>query len=157
MKKKIIICLLALHLCLIYAGTRIFDFEKVPAAMRGAVTYYLSLVGGHDYAFFSPDIPTQVLVRCQVIYPDGHSELVSFDHVGNTFQLRSNYVFQIFDAPDSYDVSGRIASDYCFAQHPNANKVKVSIDRYIVPSIQEYKNGKGYGLDELYTHIYTHE
>jgi hypothetical protein len=157
MKKKIIITLLAAHLLLLYAGTRFFDFGKIPTALQSPIIIYLSIVGGHNYAFFSPDIPTQILVRCKMTYMDGHTEYLNFDSVANTYQLRSNYLYQILDNEEGYETTAKIAANYCFKQHANARTVKVSVSRYIVPSIQDYKAGKGSRIDELFSYNFTHE
>ena len=157
MKKSIIIALLALHLLLIFLGTSLFDFGKVPSVLQSPIAFYLSLTGGHPYNFFSPDIPTQIVVRCYITEADGQIRTETFDRKSNIFQLRANYLFQMLTNGDNPEAASQIAANYCFTRHTAARSVRVSIDRFIVPSVEDHKQGKQCSFSELYTQTFPHE
>jgi hypothetical protein len=157
MRRKTINFLLILHLSIIFLGTSLFDFAKVPPLFQTPVIYYLAMTGGHPYNFFSPDIPTQTLVNCYITEKDNKVDTLTFDKNTNTFELRLNYLFQLLDNNEDMETATQIASDYCFRTFINAESVHVSIDKFIVPSIQAYKQGKKATLSELYTQTFTHE
>jgi hypothetical protein len=139
-------------------GTGLFDFGKIPAALQPTVAWYLSLVGGHNYSFFSPDIPTQTIVKCEIIYKSGDTSTVAFEESINSFTLRSTYLFQLLSDNHDYETAAKIADRYCFGiGGVNTRTVRVSIGKFIVPSIADYKAGKPYGFSELYTETFTHE
>ena len=156
-KNKIIAIFLALHLIIILLGTSLVDFSRVPAILHAPISYYLALIGGHPYIFFSPDIPTQIVIDCYVTDTSGRVTTEHFDRKSNTFQLRSNYLFQILANDDDPETAAQIASRYCFRCHPAAKSVKVSIGRFIVPSLRDYKQGHQCSFSELYTQTFTHE
>jgi hypothetical protein len=152
MKKKLIIFLLALHLLLIFVGTSLFNFSKIPVSLQAPVIYYLSLIGGHNYAFFSPDIPPQTIVRCEIKYKSGGSRTITFDRTSNTFALRADYVFQLLSSNSDYETAAQIAARDCInISPPRTQQVKVSIGTFIVPSVEEYKAGKRPTFSELYS------
>jgi hypothetical protein len=152
MKKKLIIFLLALHLLLIFMGTNLWDFSKVPVSLKTPIMYYMSLIGGHNYAFFSPDIPPQTIVRCEIVYKSGESRFVNFDNTHNTFALRADYVFQLLSSNSDYETAAEIAARYCINKSPiHTQLVKVSIGTFIVPSVEDYKAGKTPTFSELYS------
>ena len=157
MKKKVIIVLLCIHLLLLYTGTSLFDFSKLPASLQPAVSYYLSLVGGHPYNFFSPEIPTQTVVRCTIHKSDGSTYTETLEKFTNSFELRSTYLFQILDDAEGYETAAKIAAHYCFKEHPDARSVDVSIGRFVVPDINDYKQGVGNSFSEVYIQNFPHE
>lgn len=151
------IFLLSLHLLLIFLGTSLFDFGKIPSALQSPIAFYLAITGGHPYNFFSPDIPTQIVVRCFITEADGQIKTETFDRKSNIFQLRANYLFQMLTNGGNPEASAEIAAHYCVSRHPNARSVRVSIDRFMVPPIEEYKKGKQCSYSELYTQTFLHE
>lgn len=152
MKKKLITFLLALHLALILVGTSLFDFGRVNDIFQGPISYYLSLTGGHNYAFFSPDIPAQTIVKCKIIYKSGESHIISFESTSTTFDLRTDYLFQLLSSNSDYETAAKIAARYCINISPASTKlVKVSIGTFEVPTIEEYKNGQTATFSELYS------
>ena len=157
LRKNIVIFLLSLHLILIFLGSSLFDFGKVPLALQPSIATYLALTGGHPYNFFSPDIPTQIIVKCYITETDGQITMETFDRKSNIFQLRANYLFQLLDNAGDNETAARLAAHYCFRQHSNTRSVRVSVGKFIVPSIDEYKQGKQCSYSELYTQTYLHE
>jgi len=156
-KNKIIAVFLTLHLIIILLGTSLVDFARVPAILHAPISYYLALTGGNPYSFFSPDIPTQIVVDCYMTDISGRVTTEHFDRKSNTFQLRANYLFQILANDDDTETAAQIASGYCFRKHPAARYVRVSISRFIVPSIQDYKQVTQCSFSELYSKTYTND
>ena len=156
-KNKIIAVFLTLHLIIILLGTSLVDFARVTAILHAPISYYLALTGGHPYNFFSPDIPTQIVVDCYMTDTSDKVMAEHFDRKSNTFQLRSNYLFQILANDDDPETAALIASRYCFRRHPAAKSVRVSVSRFVVPSTLDYKQGKQCSFSELYTQTFTHE
>jgi hypothetical protein len=157
MRNKIISLLLVLHLSVIFMGTCLIDFGKIPVVLQAPIVWYLAVTGGHPYNFFSPDVPSQIVVRCYITDSAGKIEMETFDRNTNTFELRSNYLFQLLDNNGDQEAAANIAAHYCFAHHHNAKSVRVSINKFMVPSIHEYKTGKHCYYSELYTQDFTHE
>ena len=157
MKNRLISILLIIHLFLIILGTNLVDFAKVPAFLRSPVGFYLALTGGHSYASFSPDIPTQIVVRCYITDRTGQVLTRTIEKKANTFDLRANYLFQFLDNVSDLETAGKLAADHCFKTYPDAVSVRVSIGRFIVPKITEYKAGRKSNFAELYTNTFDHE
>ena len=156
MKKKLVIFILGIHLLLIVAGTSMVDFEKIPEVLQKPIGYYLAMTGGHPYNFFSPDIPMQIVVKCYILDTAGRLSVIHFDKNTNTFELRTNYVFQLLNNTDDLETAADIAAKYCFRQCKDAASVRVSIGKWVVPSIEEYKVGKSSNFAEIYTQTFKH-
>ena len=157
MKKKLIIFLLAMHLLFIYMGTQLFSFGLLPPRVQLGVMYYLSLVGGHPYSFFSPDIPSQTIVTCLVTDSAGEAHTITFDQSRNTLELRSTYTMQLLADNHDYETITQLAHNYCAARYGHARKIQVSIGRYVAPMMEEYKAGKRGGIKEQYEQTFPNE
>lgn len=156
MKRAIIITLLCLHLIFIFLGTSLVDFAWVPEAIRPPISLHLSLTGGHSYAFFSPEIPKQIIVSCRTIDSSGLAYTDSFGAVSDTRDLRTNYLFQLLNNENENEAAARIAADICFKKYPHASFVQIAISRVIVPTVQAYKQGQRNTLAELYSETFYH-
>jgi len=157
MKNKILTTLLLLHLSMIFLGTGLVDFSKVPSGLHGPIAWYLAISGGHPYNFFSPDIPTQVIVRCYITDTNGLETMETFGETKNTYELRTNYLFQLLDNVGDPETAAKIAAHACFKRHAGARSVRVSIGRFVVPSVKDYKRGEKSSISEFYTQTFAHE
>lgn len=157
MRKKLIICLLGLHLLVFFSASSLINFGSLPDVYQKAAVHYLAVTGGHPYNFFSPDIPKQIVVKCFITDSTGKSYMETFDKNTNTFELRANYLFQLLDNGDDPESAVQIAARYCFGHHRSAEKVKVSIGKFIVPSIAAYKKGVACSFSEIYSETFPHE
>lgn len=157
MRNKLLTFLLALHLFVVFLGTGLVDFSAVPRAMQGPVSYYLAICGGHPYNFFSPDIPKQVVVNCYITDSSGAEHTEAFAEKKNSYQLRANYLFQLLDNINDPQTAARLAARDCFKRYKGAAKVRIEIGRYIVPPVEDFKQGKKAGIASIYTQTFTHE
>ena len=157
MRKKLIICLLGLHLFVFFSATSLVNFGRLPVAYQSAAIHYLAVTGGHPYNFFSPDIPNQIVVKCLIIDSAGKSYTETFDKNTNTLELRANYLFQLLDNGDDPETAAQIAAQYCFRHYKSAEKVKVSIGKFIVPSVADHEKGVACSFLEIFSETFPHE
>ena len=98
----------------------------------------------------------QIVVRCYIVDTAGKTSVIHFDKNTNTFELRTNYVFQLLNNTDDPETAADIAAKYCFRKCKDAASVRVSIGKWVVPSIEEYKAGKSSSFAEIYTQTFKH-
>lgn len=158
MNKWFIGILLCAHLLLLCLGTDLFDFGKVPRRLRPFVLHYLALCGGHPYAFFSPEVPKEILVECRVLKSDGQIEIIRFGSGASSTELRETYLYQFLNNSSAIETTGPLlAAHYCFLKYPMARSVQVSIRILKIPTIAASRAGTQASMEELVHQDFAHD
>lgn len=157
LKKKLIIFLLGLHLLLIAVGTCLFDFSRVPSVLQPYVSVYLALIGGHSYAFFSPDVPRQVVAHCLVTDSAGDKQIITYGWGRNTAELRATYLIQFLDNVTAPEVAAKLLAEESFKRCPHARSIQVLIGYINVPAVKDYKLGARNSFELEYHETFYHE
>ena len=157
MKKFLIISFLTAHLIIIYLGSNLFDMRWLPLRIQAPLSIYFAGVGATTYGFFAIDYTTQPVAKCYILEADNTLKEEAFGKEEASYEFKSGLPFEILYSQHAYEVAARLAADYCYHRHPNAQAVKVSLGQYQVPSINEYKTGGKGAFLENYKGTYLHE
>ncbi len=154
LKKGIVSILLSFHLLLVFTGTRIFDFGRLPEWLQHPTIFYLSLTGGHPYSFFSPDIPAQYIVTTTLTDSSGHAYYRIMDRSTSTAGLRIMASIQLMCDNEDYETLAAIVAKYQRAQNPDTKKIVVTISKCLAPPPGTYGSSSD---QELYKSEYRYD
>ena len=118
--------------------------EHLPA-LRIASEYYTQMtVLQADYSFFSPDIAPDYDVAIDVKNTQGQNIDASFDFANTEVEKRFHTcVLALQHLPDSLqDIVVKSWAARTLDTYPNAQEIKVRIERSKVPCMQEFAAGK---------------
>ena len=134
------------HLALVVAGAAHFT-ARVLGSSGSSLRSYDALTGaGDSYSFFAPAVGPQLRVRFTLFnsqgmrteetLEEGKSREVGF-RMGNI----ASTVYMVAPRTDLLRAFlGALAADRLGA-HPEANRVEVTVEDWVVPSMSEYRNG----------------
>jgi len=115
------------------------------------VTVYSSWTGGgHGYAFFAPDIGSQNIAKSFTLLENGELVVDAYGSGENSFEVRMSSFIHSMHNSQVPELTARILSSYCFGKYENSKLVSVSLGKYAVPEIEEFKAGEQASYQEYY-------
>ncbi|WP_437735271.1 hypothetical protein [Sorangium sp. So ce1335] len=140
----VVVCLGALHVGLGDEGWA-----------RRAVKYY-SMISGADsgYSFFAPGVGTTLSASFLVNGANGESSTdVLETGVSREADIRVGNIIGMFWLEEDQTVRRSLVASWAgkvLARHPDADSVVVQLDTFDLPSMAEYREGKGTGWTPIY-------
>lgn len=146
MKRLLLVGAFSCHLALVVAGAAHLT-QRVHGSIGRGLRFYDALSGaGDSYSFFAPTVGPQLRARFVVSTPGGaRSEETLETGKSREVGLRlGNLAGTIYIVARRDDLRraflGALAASR-FAAHPDANRVQVSIEDWVMPTMLEYRRG----------------
>jgi hypothetical protein len=156
-RARVWLALALVHLVLVAGGAAHFGFWNYGVVGRALDTYGLVSGAASSYPFFAPVVGTSIRARFQLF--DGKDFLIATDDLVNgatrETNLRLSNIVEMIDHDISNDGTRRLlASSWAgkiFARHPQATKLKLFVETFDLPTMQEYRQGTRYDWQAIYT------
>jgi hypothetical protein len=160
MKRALLISAAALHLSLIVIS---MTKPKVDPhnSFWHALSWYGKLTGASaTYSFFSPDIPRELVFHFTIYNPDQTSfETTIQQTANNEVDARLGNILRMI--PKSYEhreiVRSMAASlsASMFRSYPDAAKVGIRTELFLLPSMADFRNGNRASLMPVYSAVFA--
>lgn len=136
----------ACHLALVVAGAAHLT-PRVHGPVGRGLRFYDALTGaGDSYAFFAPTVGPQLRARFTLSTPQGRSwqETLEGGKRREVGLRLGNLAGTVYIAARRTDLRraflGALAANR-FGAHPDANRVQVTIEEWVMPTMAEYRVG----------------
>ena len=156
-KLKLLAALAAMHCLIVILGSTGVRLEST-GAIGELVTYYGALTGAErGFGFFAPEVTTEARAVFELVDAKGTTTIRRLeDGVTSESALRMYSVTsQFWQALDSGDTAIRHSmaaslAGKMFARYPEAVQVSVKFDVYVIPTMEEFRDGVRPGWKRLY-------
>lgn len=135
------------HLVLVFLGALQADINFHSSSINEALRIYQAYTGADSgYDFFAPDVGTQLRASFEVTDQKGEVQSTVFDNPQDKeISLRIGNIVNMFWSEDyDEDTQRALAASWASAisrRYPAAKKVRLRIQEYDLPTIQEYNEG----------------
>jgi hypothetical protein len=143
------------HLALVAAGAAHLT-SRAHGSAGSALRFYDALSGaGDSYSFFAPAVGPQLRARFTISTPDGERSEETLES-GKSREVgfrMGNLAGTVYVAAQRTDLRraflGALAAS-CLGAHPRADRVEVTIEEWVMPTMAEYRRGARPRWSSLY-------